>query len=292
MRYSGSVKGQELKALGVSESGTITEGLKALLQHYGTLAVTLHHLMSERPATHYESLDAYYESLGNPLPDEPVLMVRISKDGETRFLKKGEHDVMFEDDSGQETGNVTVWELPENEFWFYRAFRPGIFDLNRDLPNFLYAMGIVDAFGIFEGYLSDLLKERLRQHPRLMGSKRQLSYEQIFEAASKDDIVETMIDREIGELTYLSLSDLLTKMRKRIGFRDLTCDYDKAVCELAIVRNCLLHNHGKADRKLSEYSSAYQSGDTIRCDMKMVDSAINTLRRLAYEIDRTFLRNL
>ena len=270
----------------------MTEELKTLLQHYGTLAVTLHHLMSQRPGTEHESLNSYYKSLGNPLPDEPVLIVRISKDGETRFLNAREHDVMFEDDSGQERGNVTVWELPEEEFWFFRAFRPGIFDLDKDLPHFVYAMGIVDAFAMFEGYLSDLLKERLRQHPRLMGSQRHLSYEQILEAASKDDIVETMIDREIAEFTYISLSDLLTRMRERLGFRDLTSNYDEAVCELALVRNCLLHNHGKADRKLSEYSSAYQSGDTIRCDMKAVDSAINNLRKLAYEIDRGLPQNV
>ena len=79
-------------------------------------------------------------------------------------------------------------------------------------------MGSIDAYAMFEGYLSDLLKERLRQHPRLMGSQRHLSYEQILEAASKDDTVETMIDREIAKFTYLSLSDLLTRMRERLGF--------------------------------------------------------------------------
>ena len=266
----------------------MTEALKTLLQHYGTLAIALHRLMSQRPGTEHESLNAYYESLGTPLPEEPVLVVGISKDGEARFLNEGEHDVMFEDDSGQERGNVTVLELPEDEFWFFRSFRPAIFDLDNDLPHFVYAMGIVDAFAMFEGYLSNMLKERLRQHPRLMGSQRRLTYEQIHEAASKGDIVETMIDREIRELTYLSLSDLLTRMRERLGFRDLTSEYDEAVCQLALVRNCLLHNQGKADRKLSECSSAYQSGDTIHCDMKTVDSAINNLRKLAYEIDRGF----
>ena len=104
------------------------------------------YLVAERPGTEYASLDEYYRSLGKPLPDEPVLVVRISKDGETRFLEKEEHDVQFNDDSGQKAGVVTVCELPEDEFWFFQAFRPGLFDLESDLPQFMYDICIVNAF--------------------------------------------------------------------------------------------------------------------------------------------------
>src|SRR5512143_1274909 len=120
----------------------MTDELRALLQQYGILTVTMHQLMRERPGASHENLEDYYRSLGNPLPDEPVLVVRISKDGETRFLSENKHDVRFEDDAGQETGKVTVWELPEDEFWFFRAFRPGFFDLEKELPPFTYSMAV------------------------------------------------------------------------------------------------------------------------------------------------------
>jgi hypothetical protein len=72
------------------------KGLKALLQHYGALTVTLSHLMSQRPGTEHESLDEDYKALGNPLPDEPVLVVRISAIGTLRKLAY-ECDKTFED---------------------------------------------------------------------------------------------------------------------------------------------------------------------------------------------------
>jgi hypothetical protein len=140
----------------------MTEELKELLQQYGVLAVSLSQLSSERPGSQYESLDEYYKSLGGPLPDEPTLVVRISKDREIRFLKEGEHDVAFEDEEGNKPGIVTVWELPEDEFWFFRAFRPALFGLEKTLPGFVFEMGVTHAYAMFEGYLSDILRSRLR----------------------------------------------------------------------------------------------------------------------------------
>lgn len=93
----------------------MTEGLKELLKQYGVLTVTLNQLLRERPGTKHVSLDEYYKELGVPLPDEPVLAVRISKDGEVRFLQEGEHDVQFTNGEGSKTAMVTVWELPEDE---------------------------------------------------------------------------------------------------------------------------------------------------------------------------------
>lgn len=104
----------------------MTEELIELLQQYGMLSVSLSHLASERPRNKFASLDEYYQSFGGLLPDEPAVVVRISKDGELRFLHEGEHDVSFQDKEGKKVGVVTVWEMPENEFWFFKAFRPGL----------------------------------------------------------------------------------------------------------------------------------------------------------------------
>jgi hypothetical protein len=95
----------------------MTGHLRDLLEEYGVLVVSLGQLVRERPGSPHETLDAYYESLGGLLPDEPALVVRISKDREVHFLKEGEHDVTFKDEEGNHTGVITVWELPEQEFW-------------------------------------------------------------------------------------------------------------------------------------------------------------------------------
>lgn len=268
----------------------MTEGLKELLQHYGALSVTLSHLLSERPGTKYKNLDEYYKALGGILPNEPVLVVKISKDGETRFLEDGEHDVAFEDETGSKAGIVTVWELPEDEFWFFRAFRPGLFDLDKDLPPFVYEMGVVHAYAMFEGYLSDLLRARLRKHPQLLGSHREIKYEQVFAAAHKDELINTMVEREIRDLMYLPFFGLIKKMRDQLGFRFLTDKYDDRVNCLSLLRNCLLHNHSKVDSKLATARPSLYEGDKLQLAMEDVSETVNVLRKFAYEIDKAFER--
>jgi hypothetical protein len=266
----------------------MTKELKEVLQKYGVLSVALAHLRSERPGNKYQSLEEYYRSLGGPLPDELALVVRISKDGQMRFLREGEHDVVFKDEEGNKTGVITVWELPEDEFWYFRAFRPALFDLEIDLPPFIYEIGITYAYAVFEGYLSDILRGRIREHPRLMGGQRQVTYEQVLDSSSKEALVETMIDREVRDLTYLPIGDVLRKMREKLGFRSLTDIHDKPLAGLSLLRNCLLHNGGRVDSKLAELEPTRKHSDKILLAMEDVDHAVNVLRTAGHAIDQAF----
>ncbi|MFZ0772683.1 MAG: hypothetical protein WCA49_13840 [Candidatus Sulfotelmatobacter sp.] len=275
----------------------MTDDLKELLQQYGVLTVSLSQLARERPGSQYESLEEHYKSLGGSYftlrqtrlpPDEHALVVRISKDGETRFLEEGQHDVTFADEEGKKMGVVTVWELPEDEFWFFRAFRPALFGLEKNLPAFLFEMGVTHAYAMFEGYLSEILRARLRQHPRLMGGQRDLKYEQVFAAESRETLIEGMIEREMKELMYLALPDLLRKMRDQMGFKPLSDEHDGQVNYLSLLRNCLLHNRGRVDLKLASYRPALQKGEKIGVSEEDVTSAVNVLRKFAYQIDQAF----
>lgn len=266
----------------------MTEGLRVLLQHFGMLCISVKHLLDERPGSSYKSLEDYYKHLGPPLPDEPVLLVRISKDGETRFLEESEHNSSLVDESGSKTGIITIWELPEDEFWFFQPFRSAISDLQKDLPPFIYEMSIVNAYAVFEDYLSGLLRARFRQHPRLMGGQREIKYDQIFDAASMDDLIDRIIEREVKELMYLPLLGLMNTMRDKLGFRSLTEEYDEEACRWALVRNCLLHKHGKVDRKLAQADPALKENEKILLAVQDMEMAISTLRKLSYEIDKVF----
>jgi hypothetical protein len=259
--------------------------------------VSLSQLARERKGSQHESLEDYYRSLGGSyfslhqtrlLPDEHALVVRISKDGETRFLKEGQHDVEFTDEEGKKTGVVTVWELPEDEFWFFRAFRPALFGLEKKLPEFVWEMGLTHAYAMFEGYLTEILRARLRQHPRLMGGQREVKYEQIFVAESKQTLIEGMVEREMKELTYLALPDLLRKIRDQMGFKSLADQHDEQANYLSLLRNCLLHNRGRVDVKLANCRPTLQNGEKIAVSDEDVTTAVNVLRKFAYQIDQVF----
>jgi len=266
----------------------MTEELKALLEYFGGLSVTLEGLLSERPGAAHSSLEEYYKALGAPLPDEPVLVVRIGKDEQIRFLKEGQHDVEFRDDGGKKTGSVTVWELPEDEFWYLRAFRPALFNLSIDLPSFIYEMWIVNAYARFEVYLSDLIRARLWKHPRLLGSKREVSYDQIFAAASKDELVETMIEREIRDIMYLPFLGVMAKMREQLGFRCLTDEYHDRANHVSLLRNCFMHNRGNVDVKLARAKQGLRETEKLSMTIHDVEQSVYVLRKLAYETDKIF----
>jgi len=153
--------------------------LKTLLHEYGILSVSLSKLEGERPGNPHESLNAYYESMGAPYegpasvmrekiaaldPDEPKLVVGISADGSMKMRAFDEN----EPDSEGKPSGVKFLELPEDEFYFFKAFRHGLFEWEKQVPTFLLQMAFVHAYTLFENYLRSILSLRLTEQPELL----------------------------------------------------------------------------------------------------------------------------
>jgi hypothetical protein len=268
--------------------------LKTLLHEYGMLSVSLSKLEGERPGNPHESLNAYYESMGTPYegpaelmrekiaaldPDEPKLVVGISPDGSTKIRRF--------DESNPE-GNLAVWELPEDEFYFFKAFRHGLFEWEKQVPTFLLQMAFVHACTLFENYLRGILSLRLQAHPQQIGLKKQITYAEIFASASKEEIMDRIIDRELSQLMYEPIESLLAKMRETFGFRNLSDTHDDAIRRLALTRNCLMHNAGKVSDKLAKTDSALTEGQQITIQSKTISEAIHTYRTFCLEVDQGF----
>jgi hypothetical protein len=128
----------------------------------------------------------------------------------------------------------------------------------------------------------------MRQQPRLMSSQRELKYDQVFLAASKEALIESMIDREMRDLLYSSVLDLLKKMRDKMGFASLSVEWDEKVNYVSLVRNCLLHNRGQVDARLASVQPTVQAGDRLSIGELDVSTAVNTLRSFAFQIDELF----
>ncbi|HXM93664.1 MAG TPA: hypothetical protein VOA64_05325 [Candidatus Dormibacteraeota bacterium] len=197
----------------------MTDLLKTLLHEYGMLYVSLSRLESERPGNSYESLNAYYESMGILYettadaarealaalePGEPAVVVRISSDGSTHICSLEDNENGPRPEGGP-TSSVAVWELPEDEFYFFKAFRQGLFDLEKQVPTFLLQMAFVYAYTLFENYVIEILRLRLMAHPHQIGPGKQIEYREIFASASRGELIARIIDREIGRLMYESI---------------------------------------------------------------------------------------
>jgi hypothetical protein len=269
----------------------MTELLKKLLHDYGLLYVSI----SAMDTARMKWSDALGPVMGDEelseLPiakDEPVLVVRIADGQEPTFLKPEEHGMQLIDkDTGEPVGDLNVLELAEDEFYFFKAFRGGIASLANELPDFFYGMCLVHAHGLFEHYLSHLLKSIFIARPEMLGKSKNVSYGDVLESyPSMDVLLEKMIEKELRELFYKSWQDLLNALREKYGFKHLSGTRDEKTIELSLIRNCLVHNRGIADTRLEEESKgAYKGGIQIPVDMNVVGAAINNFRKLAAEID-------
>jgi hypothetical protein len=263
--------------------------------------VSLSQLEAERPGNPHASLNDYYESMGVPYeatagvmreklaglePGEPAIVVRISPGGSTKIGSlDGEGVAATPDDAAP---RIAVWELPEDEFYFFKAFRHGLFDLEKQVPAFLAQMAFVYAHTLFESYLKSILELRLHAHPQQIGRNKQLDYGAIFDSASKEELMARIIDRELSQLMYEPIEVLLDKMRSSYGFRKLATSHDGDIRRLTLTRNCLMHNAGKVSGKLAEAEPAMSEGQPITIQSKTISHAITVYRKFCLEIDQAY----
>jgi hypothetical protein len=264
----------------------MTPTAKTLLHKYGLLYISISTLSNERPALNLKSLEEYEESLGEIAEDEPAILVRVSESGEHKLRHADEVGISFARPDGAMLKNISVLEIPEDEFYFFGAFRKGILELQNELPAFIFGLGQVYAYSLFESFIMDVLRDRIGKHPECMGAKKQVNYEEVFGTPSKEALVDTLISKEITEILYLPISGVLGYLRSRLGFRKLATDRDAIIRKISLERNCLIHNDGKASALLAgEFPESYKHSQNIEFTQSSFNLVIDTLRRVSVAID-------
>jgi hypothetical protein len=266
-------------------SNAVTPILKDLLHSYGLLYITVQTLQ-QRPGTEHSSLKDYYGSLGAPEPGEPVLIVRISADGEIRFLKQRAAEIPDSLRSQYGDADLTVMELPEDEYFFFQAFRPGLFDLESQLPAFILQMALVHAYTLFENYIADVVRLRLQAHPAQVGLKKAVTVADLLTFPTREDLLASIIENEVNQVMRLPIVAILDSLRSRFGLRDLSLSHEKELNLLSLTRNCVVHNAGKVDQKLATTDSSFVLGQLIKIDSQALSKAIHMCRKFCASVDR------
>lgn len=268
----------------------MTPHLQDLLYNYGLLHVSTAALDQARRTwvDAHGSVNGDEEAANTPLgEDEPALLVRISEDQDPHFHPPRDREITIAGQVGATAKQVAVLELPEDEFHYFRAFHPGLKSFSREIPSFFHGMCLAYAQGLFEGYTGEVLKSIIRARPEMLGKSKTLTYGEILESyPAMAPLLEHMIEREVRELLYKGWQEILTTLRERHGFRDLTDTHDLTVVELTLVRNCIVHNRGIVDARLEHHSGGrYVCGAEIHVSQTLVFDAISLFRQLASEID-------
>ena len=187
--------------LGVEEQMAISESLKALLRRFGEIQATTSFYGHAQLAEPAEFPGENYP-LCNLESGEPALIVKINADGSSRIEAAIDPD-------GRVSDVVKVMELPEDEFWYFEAFRPALSRLSLGAPGFLFEMELVTLYGVFEAFLSDALRDYFRLQLKHLGPKAQREVKALGNPSSQiDAAVNQVIDREVRRLTYNSVASV------------------------------------------------------------------------------------
>jgi hypothetical protein len=80
---------------------------------------------------------------------------------------------------------------------------------------------------------------------------RKVEYREIVERLhSPEKMIVHLVEKELHRLTYAPTQTLLDSLRSGYGLSSLDKRYDKGIVEIALTRNCVVHNEGKADPRL------------------------------------------
>jgi hypothetical protein len=264
----------------MSNEYKVSPPFKLLLKRFGELTATTHFYAEarapgpvDRPGENYTLAD-----LADREPAEPALIVKVSADGGSRI------DRVVAADGGVDDA-LRVMELPEDEFWFFEAFRPAFSRLAIGAPGFLFEMAVINLYAVFEAYLADMLRSRLRRLPQLVSAKaRRSSIGNDIDPTAR--LVDRAVEHDIRKITYGSITSLLEQLRTDLHMNGLTTDFDIATQRIALIRNCLLHNGGMADQKLAAADSSFRLGHRLEIAHHDLSASMRTLRGLVLAIDR------
>lgn len=259
----------------------ISDPLKTLLSKFGEIYATTSFYgtsrtpgPSEKPGENFGLSD-----LADLESGEPAVLVKVSTDGNSHIKKACNTD-------GTSIDNLTIMELPEDEYWFLEAFRPTLSMMSLGSPGLLYEMAFVNMYAVFESYISVTLSNRLRRMPNLISAKSlDATRRKLGLGAQPHEIYEGALELDVRKIMYGSISSSFAYMRGELNLSEFDTKYDARIQTIALIRNCLLHNGGLVDRRLAANDPSRVDGNTLSINNHELSVTLNDLRKVTLKID-------
>ena len=116
------------------------------------------------------------------------------------------------------------------------------------------------GYSYFESFLTDLIGAILFSRPAMLPRDRKLPYSEIIASQSKADILDQMVKRQILELLYKNMTDIVAELRERYGFT-ISGEQETELRKASLLRNCIMHNSTRADARLAEFDGFEENED-------------------------------
>lgn len=106
------------------------------------------------------------------------------------------------------------------------------------------------GYSYFEAFLNDLAKEIFLSRPNMLASNKTIKFEDVTNSSSYDEIILKLINKELLELFYKNMEDIIDYFFQKFNLTFLKNEKEKLI-ESSLLRNCIIHNLGVADVRLS-----------------------------------------
>lgn len=144
----------------------------------------------------------------------------------------------------------------------------------RDVPSHIeaakdgYFLSLVHQHqvAIFEHIFFDVLRVILLNQPVRLPSDRKIEYSVVVAAASKGDILQVMVERELNELKYKNVADWFAFVLKLVSSCTVPAEDVGRISEAKASRDILVHNAGMANDIYVRKSGAwarFESGQMV-----------------------------
>lgn len=161
------------------------------------------------------------------------------------------------------------------------------------LPDLILRMAYVHLITLFEAALSDVVRASLLHMPKMLKSRRQMSYEEILSEADMSSLVKKIVEKEISDLTYGSVEEFVDYLKVKLN---LPIEFlPEEIVQLSRckgLRNLLVHNQGVVDARFlkDRLDAQYALGDSVVIDLDDWDSAHQLFGRVIKALENSVVR--
>lgn len=226
--------------------------------------------------THYSNALDYY-------------MQDIRREVLSRRAMAAEHIKWLQKEKDEENGSKFP---PEQISQFLSEQQQTLLRITSYSP-MLMDMAFIYLVAIFDAFLTDILGNVLLQRPDTMKtSKKQLSYEDIIRLQAEGNLINHLVQREVNELSYKSISEQTEYYNKRFNIRVEDSGVDVAdLSQIRAARNILIHNNGIVNTIYLEVvpDSPYKLGDRFYVTDEYWAIAHEKLSKVGKHLGEAFL---
>lgn len=155
-------------------------------------------------------------------------------------------------------------------------------------PELIRVLALSQLVTIFEGYIFDVAHEIFVNRPETLRSSRELTADVVLNLNNKEEIIQHLADREIEDLQYKSITDVIKYFDKKfkitLGAERVP---DGKVAEIVATRNIHVHNKGIVNQRYLQFapSNEFRAGDYRHVNRKYLIASFSLLRRVAKYMD-------